>query len=411
VNCRQPWIGKRVKRLSVMSKTKRPILHVSISVVLLVLGALGMRALTASKTELQRRRPAAPIPLVRTIRVTAGPHSVSIQGEGTVRPLQEIQLVPEVDGKVVYVSPALVDGGEFSKGDTLLRIDPVDYELAVTLAEAKVKDAESNLQLAAQEAAAAEEEWRMLYGSNPEADPEPPPLVAKEPQLAAAQARLEADKADLRKAQLNLERTQLIAPFDGRVSQENVDLGQYVSPGQSLATLYSTEAAEIVIPLEDESLLWFDVPGFTEGEGPGSPAKVRAAIGGRELSWAGEVVRAEGRLDERTRMINVIVLVKKPFATRPPLAMGLFVNIEIEGRHLPKAAVLPRPALHEDNVVWVVDEDNRLRFRKVDVARIQGGKVIVKAGLKDRERVVITPLKAVTDGMEVRTVPEEESPT
>jgi len=390
-----------------MSREKRRLLHVAVTIILVVMGVAGMRALTASKAELEKRKPSAPIPLVRTIGVTVGPHVVTVRGEGTVRPLQEIQLVPEVDGKVVDVSPALVDGGEFRKGEVLLCIDPVDYQLAVTLAEAKVKDAESNLQLAEEEAAAAEEEWLVLYNGNPEADLEPPPLVAKEPQLAAAQARLAANRADLRKAQLNLERTQLVAPFDGRVSQENVDLGQYVSPGQPLATLYSTEAAEVVIPLEDESLFWFHVPGFTDGQGPGSPATVRVSIGGRDLAWAGTVVRAEGRLDERTRMINVIVRVDKPYITRPPLAMGLFVTVEIEGRDLPAAAVIPRPALHEDDVVWVVDEENRLRFRKVDVARVQGGQVVVQAGLKDGERVVITPLKAVTHGMAVRKVLEE----
>jgi RND family efflux transporter MFP subunit len=391
-----------------MIKTKRRLVHFAIALGLVALGVLGMRALTASQAELEKLRPSTPIPLVRTIRVTAGPQSVIIRGEGTVQPLQEIQLVPEVDGKVVYVSPALVDGGEFSRGDTLLRIDPVDYQLAVTLAEAKVKDAESSLELAEEEAAAAGEEWRMLYGGKPEAEPEPPPLVAKEPQLAAAQAKLAANKADLRKAQLDLERTELMAPFDGRVSQENVDLGQYVSPGQPLATLYATEAADVVLPLEDESLFWFHVPGFTDGNGLGSSAKIRARVGGRDLSWAGRVVRAEGKLDERTRMINVIVRVDKPYATRPPLAMGLFVTVEIEGRNLPKAAVIPRPALHEDDVVWVTDEENRLRFRKVDVARVQGDKVVLEAGLKDGERVVITPLKAVTDGMTIRHVPVEE---
>jgi hypothetical protein len=107
-------------------------------------------------------------------------------------------------------------------------------------------------------------------------------------------------------------------------------------------------------------------------------------------------------------MINVIIRVDKPYATRPPLAMGLFVTVEIEGRRLPKAAVIPRPALHENDVVWVVDEENRLRFRKVDVARVQGNEVVVEAGLKDGERVVITPLKAVTHGMAVRKVPEKE---
>jgi RND family efflux transporter MFP subunit len=392
-----------------MDKKKKRLFHAVITIGLIALGFLGMRELTASRPELERRRPSAPTPLVRTIKVAVRPHWITVHGEGTVQPVQEIQLVPEVDGKVIYVSPSLVDGGKFNKGDPLLHIDPVDYQLAVTLAEAKVKDAESSLKVAQEEAAAAEEEWRMLYQDKLETRAEPPPLVAKEPQLAAAQARLEAEKADLQKALLDLERTRLIAPFDGRVSQENVDLGQYVARGQSLATLYSTEAVEIVVPLEDEKLRWFHVPGFTDGEGPGSPAKIRARIGGRDLSWDGRVLRAEGRLDERTRMVNIILRVEEPYATRPPLAMGLFVAVEIEGRRLPKAAVLPRPALHEGGIVWVADEENRLRFREVEVARIHRDEVVVGRGLQDGTRIVVTPLKAVTDGMAIRTLPEEDT--
>jgi len=390
-----------------MSKTKRRLLHVAITLGLIALGALGMRELTASKPEIEKRKPSTPTPLVRTIKVKVGPQSVTVQGEGTVRPLKEIQLVPEVDGKAIYVSPALVDGGQFKKDDILLRIDPADYHLAVTLAQAKVKDAESKLQLAEEEAAAGTEEWQMLYQDHFE-DPKPPPLVAKEPQLAAARAKLEADQADLKKAFLSLERTELAAPFDGRVGQKGVDLGQYVSPGQSLATLFSTEAAEIVVPLENENLRWFHVPGFTGSEGPGSTAKAHARIAGRELSWDGQVVRAEGKLDERTRMINVVVRVDEPYATRPPLAMGLFVTVDIKGRQLPEGAVIPRRALQEDDMVWVVDGENRLRFRKIDVACVQGDQVVVEQGLRDGERVVITPLKVVTDGMAIRPAGQEE---
>jgi RND family efflux transporter MFP subunit len=201
---------------------------------------------------------------------------------------------------------------------------------------------------------------------------------------------------------LSLERTELKAPFDARVSQENVDIGQYVSPGQALATLYSTEAAEIMLPLEDEDLFWFDVPGFTPNNSPGASAKVLARLAGRERTWSGAVVRTEGRLDERTRMINVVVRVEQPYAKKPPLPVGLFVIVEIEGRTLPDAAVIPRSALHQDDVVWVVDNDDRLHFREVDVARVQGDEVMVEDGLKDGEMVVITPLEAVTDGMAVR---------
>jgi RND family efflux transporter MFP subunit len=387
-----------------MSPRKKRFVQFGISAVLIAIGVVGLLVLTASKPEMKKRRPPAPVPMVRTIQTKSGPQTVTIQGEGTVQPLREINLVPEVGGKVVGASPALVNGGVFSKGSTLLQIDPVDYELAVTLAKAKVKEAESRLELAEEEALAAVEEWRLLYPDSSSKDSKPPALVAKQPQLAAAQARLEAEKADLRKALLNLERTKLKAPFAGRVGEEKVDVGQYVSPGQSLGTLYSTEAAEIAVPLEGGDLFWFDVPAFTSTDGRGAPAVVRASLAGRELSWPGKVVRTEGRLDERTRMIRVIVQVDKPYARKPPLVFGLFVTVEIEGRKIEKAALIPRGALHQGNVVWVLDQESRLRFREVEVARIQGDDVVVTKGLEDGENVVTTPLKAVTDGMVVRVV-------
>ena len=393
-----------------MSNRKKRVVQIFISVTFVTLGVLGFWALTASKPEMERRKPPVPVPMVRAMAVETGPQKVYIHGEGTVRPLREINLVPEVGGKVVYVSPSLVNGGVFRKDDLLLRIDPVDYQLAVTLARAKVKDAESSLQVAEEEAAAARDEWRLLYEGGSKENSKPPPLVAKEPQLAAAKAELEADKADLQKALLNLGRTELKAPFEGRVGGENVDVGQYVSPGQTLGSLYSTEAAEIVVPLEGEALFWFDVPGFTTKDGRGSAALIKASIAGRELSWTGKVVRTEGKLDERTRMINVVVRVEQPYAKKPPLVFGLFVQVQIEGREIAKGAVIPRAALHQGDVVWIVGEDSRLQFRQIEVGRIQGDEVVVTGGLEDGERLVITPLKAVTDGMTVRVVGEEQGP-
>ncbi len=391
-----------------MNKKHKRLLHFGITLGLILLGVIGWLVLTVQKPELKKIKPPAPKPVVRTIYVTNGSQAVYIKGEGTVRALREIQLIPQVSGKVVSISDSLVNGGEFRKGQVLLRIDPVDYRLAVTLAQAKVKDSESKLKLAAEEAAAAREEWRLLHAKGPRKNEAPPPLVLKEPQLAAAQARLEADRADLKKAQLHLERTELKAPFHGRVSQESVDLGQYVSPGQALATLYDTEAAEIIVPLENEDLSWFHVPGFTPGKGAGSPARVRARIAGQELTWTGRVVRAEGKLDERTRLVNVVVRVKNPYATKPPLAVGLFVPVEIAGRSLPNATVIPRSALRQGSVVWVVDKDNRLNFRKVEVAKRHQDEVVIQGGLKDGEEVVISPLKEVTNGMAVSPVCEAD---
>ena len=389
--------------------TKKRLLHGSIAISLIIIGILGLSALTARKKELAKEKPDIPVPTVRTIRVETENLPMCIKGEGTVRPLREINLVPQVGGKIVYMSERLVNGGAFLRGDILLRIDPVDYELAVTLAEAQVRDAESLLKLTEEEAAAAKEEWRIHYADDSDAGEEPPPLVAKEPQLAAAEARLAAARAELRKARLHLERTELRAPFEGRVSQENVDIGQYVSPGQTLASLYSTEAAEIYVPLEKDDLFWFYVPGLSDGNSLPPPALVHAEIAGKAITWPGKVVRAEGKVDERTRMIRVVVRVEKPYEEKPPLVVGLFVTVDIQGDILPNAVTLPRSALRQDNIVWVVNKENRLKFRPVEVAKLQGEQVIIASGLKDGESVVVSPLKAVTDGMRVRTLslPEE----
>jgi len=391
-----------------MSKTKKRIFQTVLTLALIALGALGMIKLTESKPQLKKRRQVTSLPVVRTLEVRTAPLSVIVKGEGTVEPLQEIDLEPQVSGEVVYIAPSLINGGEFKKGTTLLKIEPEDYRLAVTLARSKVKNSESLLRLAEEETAAAREEWFQLYMDDAAKGNEPPALVLKQPQLDAVRARLAADRADLKKALLNLERTRLKAPFDGRVEWENVDLGQYVRAGVKLATIFSTDSAEIAVPLEDETLKWFHVPGFTPGKGPGAPATIRARVAGRELSWKGRVVRAQGRLDEQTRMVRVVVRVERPYATKPPLAMGLFVTVHIEGRQIPHMAIVPRTALHEENVVWVVDREGVLRYRRVKVARIHGEEVQVSAGLKDGDQVVVSSMKTVTDGMKVRPVPLKE---
>jgi len=209
-----------------MSRKRKTIIHITVSAILVISGVIVMIALTAGKPELQKIKPSAPAPMVQVIKIKTGPQPITIRGEGTVRPLREIDLVPQVGGKIVHISSSLVNGGEFNEGDPLLSINPVDYKLAVTLAKAKVKDSESKLKVIQEEALVAIEEWQNHYSNNSYAGKKAPPLVAKEPQMAAARARLDADRADLEKALLNLERTVLKAPFNGRVSRKSIDIGQ-----------------------------------------------------------------------------------------------------------------------------------------------------------------------------------------
>jgi RND family efflux transporter MFP subunit len=391
-----------------MSKTKRRLIQLLFTIVLIALGAFGMIKLTESKPQIKKRKMATPVPMARTIVVQTAAKAMVVHGEGTVTPLDEIDLAPQVSGKVVFLSPSMINGGAFKKGETLLRIEPEDYQLAVILQESKIKSAQSLLRMAEEETEAAKEEWQQLYVDDNATGKEPPPLVLKKPQLAAAKAKLAADKADLRKALLALERTDIKAPFNGRVEMEDVGLGQYVKVGEELATLFSTDVAEIVVPLEDESLFWFHVPGFTPGDGPGAKATIRARLAGRDCTWEGSVVRAEGKMDDRTRMVRVVVKVNKPYAAKPPLAVGLFVRVEIKGRQIPDLAIIPRNALHRGDTVWVLDSDDRIHYRKVHVARIDGEQVQVQSGLKTGDRVVVSPLKTVTDGMVIRPAPQTE---
>ncbi len=312
-----------------------------------------------------------------------------------------INLVPQVSGKVVSVSDAFVDGGEAEKGEFLLKIEDADYRILLKAAEANVMDLESRLQMAVEEAEAAKEEWALSNGG----DTDPPPLVAKEPQLAAARSALSAGKANLEKALLDLERTEISAPFKGRISSKNVDIGQFVSPGQVIAAMYSVEAAEITVPMRDEDLLYLSVPGFTTEDAAGSSATVSAEIAGQKLSWPAVTVRAEGIMDPRTRLVNVVVRVEDPYESIPPLAMGLFTSVRFEGSVLEGAVVLPRSSIRDGSTVWIVDGDGRIRFRDVEIARFEGNNAWISSGLDDGDIVVTSEIKAVTDSMKVNIRP------
>lgn len=387
------------------AKSSRKWLHGGLALLLVVVGVAGFVILTKSRAPIQPKPPRDHRPLVRTVTAEVGPLTVVVRGEGTVRPLYESTLASEVAGRVVKVSPALVNGGIFAKGEVLLVVDQADYRLAVTTAKAEVHDADTKLQLAVAEAAVAREEWQRLGRTG-----DPPDLVAKQPQLEAAQARLHSAQAALARAELNLERTEIRAPFVGRVSAKAADLGQYLKAGDKVATVYATQAVEIVTPLEDADLAWLKVPGLTSAEGQGSPAEVTTDFAGQRMTWKGRVVRAEGKVDERTRLVPVVVRVENPYATRPPLAVGTYVQVTLRGQEMPEATLLPRAAMRSGDQVWVVDGQGRIAFRKVQVARVQEEKVLISDGLEPGDQVVTTQLKAVTEGMTVRLEGAEEGP-
>jgi len=231
---------------------------------------------------------------------------------------------------------------------------------------------------------------------------------------------LAASEANLETAKRNLERTELRAPYAGRVREKMVDVGRYVSTGTTIATVYAVDIAEVRLPLPDEELAYLDLPLDYRGvqrPNAGPRVTLRGSFAGQVFEWQGRIVRTEGEIDPATRMVHVVAEVQDPYGrgadpNRPPLAVGMYVEAEIEGRLVEGIAELPRAALRGRDQVIVVDAEDKVRFRTVDLLRSTSTSILVRGGLEPGERVCLSPIETATDGMDVRVVgdtPERES--
>tara|TARA_Y100001949_G_scaffold63940_2_gene54144 strand:- start:1993 stop:3138 length:1146 start_codon:yes stop_codon:yes gene_type:complete len=351
------------------------------------------------------RPPIVIIPQVRVVEVELTEVTLTVKSQGTVEPRTQSQLVPEVSGRIIDVSPSFVAGGFFEAGDVLFKTDPHDYEQALVQRNAEVESA--RLHIAQEEAEAEVAQWGWDRVGTGQARS----LTLREPQIASAKAELAAAKANLETAQRNLERTEVRAPFSGRVRQKNVDVGQFVTVGAPVARIYAVDAAEVRLPLPNEDLAYLDLPLNYRGESGrirGPAVTLRAEFAGRIHEWQGRIVRTEGEIDPQTRMVHVVAEVQNPYGrgpdpTRPPLAAGMFVEAEIVGRTVEHVAIVPRAALRGPSQVLVVDVNSRLRFRDVEVLRATTNELFILGGLETGDRVNVSPVEAVSDGMEVRT--------
>lgn len=345
---------------------------------------------------------APPPPLVQVVSAAPSDVNLSVVSQGTVLPRREINIVSQVDGIVVAVDPHFANGGFFDADKVLVQLEDADYRLEKIRAEARVADA---AQLVAQEkgrARQAAREWRDL--GNEEANK----LFLRKPQLAAAEASLEAAEADLEQSRLNLARTAITVPFNGRIRETMVDLGQYVTPGTPIARVYDTDVVEVRLPLTDRQVALLDLPlNFRDVDGAGDGAAVilRARFADREWEWEGRVVRTDASIDVDSRVVYAVVEVKNPFihdpdSNRPPLAIGLFVEAEIQGRFLENVATLPRNAVRNDGTVLMVDGEDRLSSRPVRLLKSESRRAWVQ-GLAEGERIVVSQPAVAVDGMAV----------
>ena len=386
----------------------------------LAVGVLGFWLLVALREEPVQVDPPRVASAVSVQPARAGSGAIRVQAGGTVRPSAEVPVAAEVGGVVAWVSPDFVGGGRVRQGDVLLRIDSTQYGNAVDVALADVAEERVNLLEAEAEARHAAEEWDRLAALRNRGDSAPPEgLVTRGPQLEAARAAVRRAEAHLENARLALAQTSLRAPFDGVVREATVSAGRIVAAGEPLGHLFGTDDVEVVVRLSgsDASLvdrLWEARPGVS---GARIGAEVRSEYGDAVHTWDAYVDRAEAALHELTRMVTVVLRVPRPLAGapdqpgRPPLLIGSYVTVGIEGRSFDRYVVIPSAALREGDVVWTVRQDTILEITPVEPVQAVDAEVTVVGPIADGDLVVTSELPFVADGMAVRVTPAPDETT
>jgi len=385
-------------------------------IAILVAGGAAAALIKALAPEVERKTVESTAPLVRAAIATPQRLQYEVEAHGTVVPRTESDLVPQVSGEVVWVSPDFVSGGFFEAGDPLVRLAREDYEADLESAKAALARAESEFVRARKE----RDRQRRLAKSS----------VASESRIddadnafRVAEATVREARARLARAERDLERTELTASYSGRVRSRQVDVGEFVTAGTPLASLYAIDFAEIRLPLPDREIAYLDLPlafrddresnGSSAGDKEGQPVvDLEAEFAGARHVWQGRIVRTEGEIDPQSRMVHVVARVEDPYGRRgrqgrPPLAVGLFVDATIRGKEVESVSVLPRSALRDGERILVIDGEDRLWYREVELLRVHRESIVVGRGLEAGERVLVSPLRGVVDGMRVRVLDPE----
>lgn len=326
---------------------------------------------------------------VSVIRPLPSEFRPSLELNGVVEARTMTSVIPQVGGRVIEVSPQFRPGAAVKAGALLFAIDPADYELAIDRTLAEIEAARSDLALLEAEAAAEREVWASQFP-----DRTIPDLIARVPQIAAARARIKSALAARDAAELSLERTVVRAPFDARVLDTELDVGQVIATGSAVGTLFAVDALEVRIPVSGGDLALI---GATESR----PVRISTDAG---TSFDGKIVRRSATLDERTRLASLFVAP----AETAPLTVGEFVTVIVDGETAPAAYRLPASALASQADVWVVD-NGRLALREVEVLDYAADTAIV-AAFDIADGIVRLPPPNVRAGLPVRIDGNDDAP-
>jgi hypothetical protein len=293
-------------------------------------------------------------------------------------------------------------------GERLFTIDPCDYEILVRQRQGDVARARKDLKVEQGNQDVARQEYELLGEVITEEDRE---LVLRQPQLLSAEAALESAQAALEKARLDLARCTIATPFNAIIQEKLVDLGTTVSLSSRLATLIATDEAWIELKVSTAQLKWLTIP--QKNGDLGSPVKIYNTLAwGPDRFRTGRVVRLYGELESEGKLAQLLVVVDDPFCLKPEnhdkpkLLIGSFVSAQIEGRTLDAVFAVERPFVH-DRTVWIMDPNDQLEIRPVDIVFSGPQEAFIGTGLAEDERLVVTDIAAPVAGMPLRLAGEK----
>lgn len=380
-----------------------PVLRVVVPLVLIAAAVLGAVWLVKTSPKPIPRPPGEKATAVAVTNLARTKIRVEIDTTGTVVPSRAITLTPRVSGPIVWVDPRFIPGGRFRAGEPVVKIDPVDYELAATNRWAGLVKAEYDVDVEQGMQDLAAYEWRAVSTNAPEGayTEKDRSLALREPHQRLVRGNLASARALFDQARLDLERTAVAAPFNAVVRTRTADLGAQVSPQTALAELVGTDAYWIRVALPAGHLRW--VRAADADGGRGAPVTVLPLPGAdMNATWSGTVLRKLPDLEAGGRQAQVIVEVagpERPATGTSSLLLGSYVRVRIEGPEIEDVVVLPRSALREGGSVWIVREDSRLEVRPVKVVWSDRDRAAVGEGLAGGESIVLSEIAVPLTGM------------
>ena len=324
-------------------------------------------------------------------------YQIKIKSTGTTTPITQTVLTSEVGGEVIYRSKKFSEGSSVISGEILAKIDDTDLQLQYKNALLQLASAEVQFAVQQAEAEIAQEAWDQVGEGIPQE------LTTKKPQLKQAKAALEVAKAQVQSAEKKLNKTEITAPYTGRIQNINIDLGSTIIPGQPVGSMYTSNEIEVTLSVKDSDLQFLDIPmdGRKLNPDQKSIVVIKSLYKGEMQEWAGNLERVDGVIDPMTRMIKLIANFKNNFIeeTKPILPIGLFVEAEINGKQLEDIFMIPNSALTPNDELLFLNQDDALEIRKVSILTKMKNHILVKEGMKAGERVVVSKLSIATNGM------------